>query len=349
MKFFNLSLHISIVADIKNIFEKLNHQVDNWSISNHSHLMGWKRKDDCVINQFNFQNLDQKMCDDFYEKYKKELSQYDGFICDHTPAFSLLYEKFNKPIIVMASTRYEHPFSSDITKWMWLNRYLRSGIENGKIIPIANNKYDAEYFKTFVGKECEVIPSLCAYTKAKWTGKEEKYIYSSKINLQLPNSSHMLVKEDELSSGYKWQALADYRGIVHIPYNGSVMSISEQYTSNIPLIFPSLDFLMDLMKSRAMSEVSYNQIFGLPSRSIIPVLNDPNNFKDRENMKHWFSLSDFYDSKNMPFITYFNSFEDLENRLETIDAEDISGKMKKHNRKRKKEIIQKWKDVLEKI
>ena len=33
MKFFNIDCHISVISDIKNIFESLGHSVDHWSLS----------------------------------------------------------------------------------------------------------------------------------------------------------------------------------------------------------------------------------------------------------------------------------------------------------------------------
>ena len=66
------------------------------------------------------------MCNDFYEKHRNELDKYDGFIVTHIPMLSLLYEKFKKPIILIASTRYEYPFTNDIRKWIWLNNYINN-------------------------------------------------------------------------------------------------------------------------------------------------------------------------------------------------------------------------------
>ena len=49
-----------------------------------------------LIYTRDWKNINKEMCNLFYERYKNELSQYDGFICTYPPAFSLLYEKFNK-------------------------------------------------------------------------------------------------------------------------------------------------------------------------------------------------------------------------------------------------------------
>jgi azurin len=40
MNFFNLDCHISVIADIKQIFENLGHSVTSWSVSGHNWVFG---------------------------------------------------------------------------------------------------------------------------------------------------------------------------------------------------------------------------------------------------------------------------------------------------------------------
>ena len=353
MKFFNLDLHISVIADVKNIFEQLGHTVDNWSISGHAHVMGRPTDNVEVVNQNTWRALDEKMVDEFYERYKTELQDYDGFIVTHTPCFSLLYEKFNKPIIVIASTRYEEPFSSSAPRWNKFNDYLRHQIDNKIIIPVANNKYDKRYTELYTDREWQHIPSLCEYTAASYTGNHKQYLYSSKFKL-IPPIAGLIEKSRALPPGYKWQQLADFKGVVHIPYNISTMSIFEQYTANIPLFFPSWKFLYTLREAFSangvLSETSWNQVHRLPSRSsVFPGLDDPNNFTNTSGMMNWARLADFYDEENMPHIQYFDSFEHLQKLLQTADTANISKAMREYNHKRKKTIYDAWATILERL
>ncbi len=43
MKIFNIDLHISVIADIKNVLESMGHSVTSWSLSNSTAIMGQKR------------------------------------------------------------------------------------------------------------------------------------------------------------------------------------------------------------------------------------------------------------------------------------------------------------------
>jgi hypothetical protein len=313
--------------------------------------MGEQTKKVDFVNQNTWRMIDDNLVNQFYERYSKELSSYDGFIVTHTPCFSLLYEKFNKPIITIASTRYEDPFSNDMIKWSKFNHYLKNGIDDGRIIPITNNKYDKKYTELFTDRSWQYIPSLCEYTNAKYTGNKEEFLYSSKFK-KIPQISKLHDKQLLLRPGYSWQELADYKGVVHVPYNVSTMSIFEQYTSNIPLFFPSKQFLFSLKKDfpnkGILSETSWNQVHGLPPVSTLFCgIEDPNNYLNLPSMMKWVDLSDFYDIDNMPYIHYFNSWGELRELLKDTDLEETSLNMKSHNKKRKKIVYDAWSHILE--
>ena len=353
MKFFNLDLHISVIADIKRIFADLGHSVDNWSISGHAHLMGRHTDQVEIVNQHTWRRLNSEMIEGFYQRYESELRHYDGFIVTHTPCFALLYEKFNKPIITVASTRYEEPFSNDMIKWTKFNHYLQQQVDKKIVVPVANNKYDKKYTQLFTQRNWQHVPSLCEYTGAQYTGKIDQFLYSSKFKPAV-SIGNLIQKELAFPQGYDWQQLADYKGIVHIPYNVSTMSIFEQYTANIPLFFPSWEFLYKLHEQSGakgvLSETSWNQVHRLSSNSVLfPGMRDPNNFKKTADVMEWARLSDFYDNDNMPYVQYFNSFDHLEELLNTADLKKISEDMKAYNKKRKDRVYEAWNEILSRI
>lgn len=352
MNFFNLDLHISVIADLKEIFKDLGHNVTSWSISGHSWVFNRSIDKVEVVNQDTWQDLDEDMCDRFYHRYKDELSQYDAFIVTHTPCFSLLFKKFNKPIIVVASTRYEEPFGRDNYRWEWLNSYLRDMIDKGMIIPLANNRYDSEYCELFTQREWRHIPSLCTYTDMKYRGNKEICLLSSNLPVE-SDSDFIRNKEAELPSPYKWSDLAEYRGIIHIPYNCSTMSIFEQYSANIPMLFPSPDFMVELysiyQNNGILSQLSWNRVHGAAPGSIIPVrgdAHDPNQYDDISSISEWMKLSDYYDQDWMPHLTYFDSLSDIEDIIPGMNFSEISQRMERFNIVRKKDIYFKWSDII---
>ena len=358
MKFFNLDLHISVIADIRKIFNDLGHEVDDWTLSGHSWAFGRERDKVDVINHTNWHNLDKKMCDDFYDRYKDELSHYDGFICTYAPSFCLLYEKFKKPIITVAPIRYEAPFWDDVKKWNWYNQYLKDGIDNQLIIPVVNNKFDKKYCEIYTDREWQHIPSLCEYTNSSYDPKQDTFIYSSLFPMETIHSDFLIKnKQEVLPPKYQWQDLADFKGIIHIPYCPSTMSIFENYNSNIPMFFPSYEYLLKLRQafgpSGVLNQLSWREVHNLSPGKIInhrkDNIGDINNYGNIDDEKEWIKLSDFYDQEWMPHIQYFDSFSELSSLIRTVDTNNISEKMKNFNVARKTKIYNFWKDLLDKI
>lgn len=340
MKFFNIDLHISVIADIKNILENLGHQVDNLSLSGHTWVLNKNTDNVKIINQHNWRSIDKKLCNDFYEAYKSELDKYDAFICAYPPVFSLLYEKFNKPIIVVAATRYDFPFTNDNIKLNWLNTFL----SEKRVIRIANNLLDKSYCEERSGLTWTHIPSLCEYTNEKYSGIKQQSILFSKFPLHIPYA----INKDSLGR-YTWKDLYSYSSIIHIPYNFSTMSIFEQYTANVPLIFPTQKLLLDLFKNHiSLSEISFNQVIGQPPNPSLHKY-DINAYNNLQVVEQSIKLSDFYDENWMPHLLYFNNEKELMYILNNTDFKSISSLMKHKNLLRKENIYNSWKIIMEKI
>lgn len=351
MKLFNLDCHISVIADIKQIFENLGHEVTSWSVSGHNWVFGRNPNQVEVVNQNTWMNLDENMCDRFYQRYKDELSKYDAFICTYPPSFCMLYERFNKPIILQIPIRYEVPFHNNKFKWNYFNEYLRRNIDSGKIIPVANSDYDKQYFEFFVGRDCQLIPNICDYTNTKWNPSKDKFLYYSRLPLNL--KSDRIVDKSSLGK-YEWEDLSSYLGIIMIPYNCSTMSIFENYSSNIPLLCPSKSFMRELYSNYGnfvLSELTWNKTFRLPPGSVIDCNKekDPNRYDNIDIMSQWIELSDFYNNEWQPYITYFDSFEDLAEKMKTVNLSETSLRMSEFNKIRKEKIYSSWEKILSNI
>jgi len=356
MKIFNLDCHVSVIADLKKIYEDLGHEVTSWSISSATWIFGNQPSNVDVINQSNWHGLDKNMIDAFYERYKDELSIYDAFLCTYPPAFCLLFEKFNKPVILQIPIRYEVPFQNSPQKWNQFNEYLRNKIDEGMVIPVSNSEYDKKYFEFFVKRECKLIPNICEYTNSKYNPQRQQFLYSSRLPIQF--DKNLVVDKSSLGK-FEWVDLYKYKGIIIIPYNCSTMSIFEYYTANLPIFCPSQDFMMKLYQnypSQVLSEISWNRINTGYNPARVPGSiiecdsdNDPNQYNNFENMKNWISFSDSYNKQWMPHIIYFDNLNDLNVKLNQTNLEEVSKNMEAFNSDRKQKIYSLWNEILNKI
>jgi hypothetical protein len=120
------------------------------------------------------------------------------------------------------------------------------------------------------------------------------------------------------------------------------MSIFEHYTMNIPLVFPTKEFLLKMFNYNELNVYgSYSALFNFNS-------NPPS--LDTLLKGNWFEkmieYADYYNEEYFPYITYFDSFADLEAKLNSIDFDIISDKMNEFNKNRKDKILDKWKSTL---
>lgn len=351
IKFFNLDLHISVIEDFKNIMNELygdKIEIVNWSISS----MNWVFNKDIanvdIINQHTWKNINEELIENFYNKYFDYLSKFDGFIVTHTPVFCLLYEKFNKPIILINSCRYEQPFSwtNNIKLWDTLNIKLKYMYDKNQLTVISNNKADKEYLKLGTGIDSILIPSLCLYTNLKYNPTNDICVIYNNNNINIPENNKLKHKKTVLKDNYSWENLYSFKGIVHMPYEISTMSLFEQYSANIPLFFPSKQFLKKLISNKYYFQSRYNKINNY-NNAYHPKLNKA--LDDVSWIDFWIDNADYYDSDNMNYIIYFNSFDELNDLINTTDLNNVSNCMKYHNNLRIINAKEKWKNIINKL
>ena len=99
-KLLNIDLHISVIADIIDVFHKIDEsiQIEDWSLSGHTWVLNKETKNLDILNSGTWHNIDRSMINSFQNKYDSILETFDGFICCYPVSFVLLFEKYNKPI-----------------------------------------------------------------------------------------------------------------------------------------------------------------------------------------------------------------------------------------------------------
>ncbi len=113
--------------------------------------------------------------------------------------------------------------------------------------------------------------------------------------------SHPIFEKRTNIGSFEWKDLIKYRGIVHIPYEASTMSICEHITSGIPLFFPTKRLLKELWTTKKTKFQSnyWNDIAKVEA---------PTYLKDTLSYDFWIERADYYD---IPGYYYFDSFDEL--------------------------------------
>lgn len=330
-KLFNLDLHQSVIEDVKDIVKTLygnNIEITNWSISNHNHYFGKPTADVKHVNQSTWRDFDMDMIKRFQDEYDTMLSTYDGFIISHTPVFMMLYEKYNKPIIVINSCRYDQPFCwNKNTKML---EALKASIQrmnaSKQLIMVSNNLADQLYIKENTGVEGIYIPSMCLYTNTKYNPKKSSHvIFNNKVKDMFPKSSVLVQRPDN----YTFNDLLEYNSIIHLPYDISAMALFEQYFAGMPLFFPTKEFYKKLIKNNEVEFIVRYDKWG-------ESLSD-------EEIEKWLKNADYY---NFKYINYYSSFEDCVSKVEAFKDTEKDARLQ-HIEGVKKDTLDKWKKIFD--
>jgi hypothetical protein len=334
LKLFNLDLHISVIEDVKDICNKLYGEavhITSWCISGHTFVFGRKPAVVDIVNQESWRFIDDDKIQEFQARYDSELQTYDGFIVTHTPVFALLYEKYNKPIIVVNSCRYDQPYANlQYRNGMdWISHRLEQLWRRGNLIMISNNRADQTYLKLGANIDSMHMPSLCLYTRATYMPRRPEFIVYGERSI-FP--AHPLLVERP-QSGYTWDYLYSFKGIVHTPYEISTMSLFEQYSAGVPLFLPTAAFYKKCIISGKMKLIS-NYAGTMAAR------------EEFTTIEFWLSRADYYDADNFKHIYYYDSFEDLIDKISTFsETIDIWWARQSWLRDRQQRILEAWRSI----
>jgi GR25 family glycosyltransferase involved in LPS biosynthesis len=328
LRFFNLDLRISVIADIREILATLfagQAEVVNWSISGHNWVFGRSATNVRIIDASTWHNIDARMAAEFQEAYDPFLQTFDAFVVTHTPVFCMLYEKYGKPILLVNSCRYDQPFcwTKNEENRRWLNEGLLRMQRSGQLVAISNNKGDQAYLLRGAGVTSVHIPSLCAYTKAKHRASKSAAIVYGDRSFFPPCDALLPC----LPRGYTWTELYSYQAIVHVPYEVSTMSLFEQYSAGVPLFLPSRAFYENCLADGSMRLQSDHAGGG--------------------ERTFWLDRADYYDPDNFKYVYFYSSRENLVRQIAAFhESEEVRASRAGWLETRAEVIFCRWRELL---
>lgn len=329
MKFLNIDAHVSVVKDIQTLFNHLGHEVVRRSLSGHNWVDAIEDSNLKAINRRNWRSIDQRMVGRFYKKYKDAFDSFDGFVHSYPPAFAMLFEPFGKPIVTVTCTRFDFPTFP--ANYQWMVEGLRRMSSSGQLTMIANNKLDKFYNEQFLGIDTEHISSICDYLEPRTGSGDGEFLLWTRggQNLDSPRIS----KTFSIDKKYDRDKIRNKQGVVHLPYNLSIMSAFEHYWQGIPLYFPSLE--------------NQKLLYASGQRGVLGEVLFPRTMLYFE--EDLIGLADWYDNDNFRGVRLFEDVEHLNEMLENDDHQNISEQMQAHNIGRLDKALRQWETVLQRI
>ena len=375
--------HISPVADIKRLLKNWHTTSDiviiDESLSGHCAMTNTCAQTLRVLTRENgitLGNCPNELKREFWELYHKneQFKRVDAFLFTYSSGLSELFMAFGKPLIIIASVRYEVG-RLDPAAWENLNENLRNIAMDERNTIAANNRYDLEYLKHFTGlTDIKLLPNICDYVSAVYDRARVEVLIGpsrhSTAGVDLIHGANGLFEalknwssssEHDLKMSvlrdlypkYEYTDIAKHPAIVIVPYANSVMSVIEYYRMGIPIFAPSLELLTEWqVQHLILDELSWACIHGRCSGPSLGQPHersphhgtDPNNLTDYDSMLHWLQFADFY---NWPAVQYYDNWEDLFQKIILADLDRIHTTMMIFNAENLEHARMQWLDVLQ--
>lgn len=327
----SIDVHISVIEDVSRGLNE-SCRLTRWSLSTARYF---KNKRSSLPSPVRYLYLDKwKALDElairsFQREYRAYLETVDGAIVIYPPAFLELYPN-EMPLLIMAATRYEFPYTSRGEDWARLDEKLRRKVEDGSAILVANNQGDADYLKFYTGLSVPVIPSVGDYVESSWLGgTESKLIYARHSRtldyvrtLQRGRVSPRMSFIGD-SRPFTWDDLSVASEILVVPQNVSTMFLFELATAGVPVAVPDDEWLYNMyMDGVALKELSFSQVEdpSLASRG----RSGPADPEWPEFFEWWIARSDFGNKRLMPNVRRVSCLEEyLDSEPAGFDSSDV--------------------------
>lgn len=319
-----MSVHISVIQDLKSLYPDI--EITDWCMSGAARFINRYTDIPKIINHGTWKKITPGMITKFQVEYDEFLSQFDMFILAHPSVFAMVFEKYNKPILMLNTTRYDLPFcySRDFVTLNLYRECLQRLHRAGKLHIVSNNRADQLYLLKGCNLDSVIIPSVGLYTNTQYNPTKSQFVlYHGNV------PDHPLIAKRP--QDHKWSDITSYRGLISIPYETSLMSLFEYFTAGMPLFFPSREFWK---ANHELCSVSWYWGDTLPPE--LALFND---------MGIWIDLSDVYSVLQSPNTYYFDSYEHLFKLLETFEYKDDTSFRQSHV----DHIKQEWRRVFQKI
>ena len=298
MKAFCMDVHISVIADFKSACREI--EVTDWCLSGHAWVMNRRQDVPNHINAHTWQNITTDMIARFQNEYDTFLKTFDFFIVGYSSCFAMIYEKYNKPVLMLNAVRYDVPFcwNKNLQMREAYKQCLTRMHSADRLILISNNRPDHMYTLKSLGINSQIIPSLCLYAGIRYDPRKPEFLLYNNWDHRHP----LLAKRPPT---FDWKDIGSYRGIVHMPYEATpTMSMFEQFTGGMPLFLPSISFWKTTSNIQNVS--SY---WGEHT---------PVDLEEFQSSEYWLSISDLYDALASPNTHIFDSAEHLNSMLESF-------------------------------
>lgn len=335
LKVLHISFHKGCQNDLEYISKKLNFNLEFISYSDES------------IKGGDLYNITHERAENNWNKHKDYYNSFDIIITSDTAPLSRIFlqNNFQKKLIIWICNRFDYAHQPDAEKIGFPDKEYYNLINDVKNRPnvsiIGYTPFETYYANNIrnlsIGNECikpigQIGEVYNNYTSTNVEDKKNTFIIGPYHNDNLM----MDLKSKVQSLGIKVfngryngpKDLAEFAGVIHIPYAWSNIALLEAIQSETIFFIPSLTFLKYFIHTNIDGEKKDSFFWSPPLREDVLYLSE------------WY-CEDFKD-----VLIYFDSWDDLKNKIETLNFNEHKKILRLIGDKHEKETLKKWKKYI---
>lgn len=331
LKVLHISFHKGCQNDLEYISKKLNFNLEFISYN------------DETVKGCDIYNITHERAENNWNKNKDYYNSFDIIITSDTAPLSRIFlqNNFQKKLIIWICNRFDYAHQPDAEKIGFPDKEyydLINDVKNRTNVSIIGytpfeNYYANNIRNLSIGDECikpigQIGEVYKNYTSTIVDNKEKTFIIGPYHNDNLM----MNLKEKVESLGIKIfngryngpKDLAEFAGVIHIPYAWSNLALFEGIQLGIIFFIPSLKFIKYLIHTNIDGEKKDSFFWSPPLREDVLYLSE------------WY-CRDFKDA-----LIYFDSWEDLKHKIKTLNFNKHKELLKNIGIKHEKNMLEKW-------
>lgn len=332
LKILHISFHKGCIDDLRGVSKALSLHLTSWFI--HEKPRGFldgKTSGNAVYN------IGYERAKDIWEKHREYFDTFDVIITSDTAPLSrvFLQNGWKKPLIIWICNHFDYydgeSLDCDFPDKEYYDMF-REAAQSPHVFMVANNPFEHLYAKNKGIDTGDVTIPLCGaffqpkrgFNFSTVLNKSEKFFLPSHYNET--EFINLAQKCQELELPYHCGKdngpldLSGYKGIIHFPFSYTDYRFFENIVVGVPYFIPSKTFLKQLAHDGYYSQ--------------IPMDDDL-----------FTRYSEWYSPAHESIITYFDSWEDLKEKIDTINFDALKAAIKTHAEENKQVMFGRWNEI----
>ncbi len=347
-KILHLSFHQGCIEDFAAVAKEFHLDLTSWYITeSHESIIQFYEKE----LDFDIYNIDHAYAERVWKKFRHYFNTFDAIITSDTAPLSRIFiqNDWQKPLIIWVCNRFDFNTLEGTQDSHFPDPEYYALMQKATIMPnvsiICYTPYEIAYAqsKNVPFPNSVIRPSgLSGYKRQKGAGNFIPAGVNKAVTLFLaPNfyeKSHLKYvtkkcREHGITIFYGQyngpDELAGFKGIVHFPYQASLLSLFENMHRGQIYFVPSAKFIENMV--RKDSEAFPH--FWKPGQPYT-ILGSP-------VLEH----CEFYRVEHKDLFVFFDSWQDLKEKIETTDYEQMRERVKQFAVKHTQTTLDQWRKL----